>query len=149
MTEDRGEALREGEFGDMHVRVEDRIITATLENYRGGESEQIRALFLSMAVFPEDVAVPTSLLTLLASSVFGATGKRPQLQVRSWLTALLRLSLVIGSLADGVYMHDVREGDSNHVPCRSLRIDHGTRLWGARLHLAATDCARLRDEPLL
>ena len=40
LTEDRGEALREGQFGDMHVKVEDRIITASLENYRGAESDQ-------------------------------------------------------------------------------------------------------------
>lgn len=120
LTEDRGEALREGEYGDMHVKVEDRIITATLENYSGGESEQIRTLFLAMAIFPEDVPVPVSLFTRLATSVFGASGKRACLQVRSWITALIRLSLVIGSLADGVFMHDIVR-DYAMSRCKDLR----------------------------
>ena len=33
LTEDRGEALREGEYGDEHVKVEDRIITGSLDLY--------------------------------------------------------------------------------------------------------------------
>jgi hypothetical protein len=51
--------------------------------------------------------VPRGLFDLLASSVFGAVGKRPQLKVRSWLTALLRLSLIQGSMADGLFQHDI------------------------------------------
>lgn len=123
LTEDRGEALREGEVGDMHVKVEDRIITATLENYRGGESELVRALFFSMAIFPEDVPVPASLFDLLATSFFGASGRRPQLQIRSWLTALVRLSLVIGSMADGVFMHDIVR-DYAMSRCPDLKAKH-------------------------
>ncbi len=45
--------------------------------------------------FPEDVG-----------SVFGATGKRPRLKVRSWLTALLKLSLIQSSMSGGVFQHD-------------------------------------------
>ena len=123
LTEDRGEALREGEYGDMHVKVEDRIITATLDNYKGGEAEQVKNLFLAMAIFPEDVPIPASLFDLLAEKHFGASGKRPGLQVRSWLTALIRLSLVIGSLADGVYMHDIVR-DYSMSRCKDLRGQH-------------------------
>ena len=41
-------------------------------------------LFTSFALFPEDVPVPRGFFDLLASSVFGAKGKRPQMKVRSW-----------------------------------------------------------------
>ena len=123
LTEDRGEALREGEYGDENVRIEDRIITATLQNYSGGESARVRDLFFAMAMLPEDVPAPASLFDLLAVSVFGASGKRPQLQVRSWLTALIRLSLVIGSLADGVFMHDIVR-DYAISRCPDLRSHH-------------------------
>ena len=34
-------------------------------------------------------------------------GRRAALQVRTWLTALLRLSLCMGSLVDGVFQHDI------------------------------------------
>ena len=33
--------------------------------------------------------------------------KRPELKVRSWLAALLRLTLLQGSLATGLYQHDI------------------------------------------
>ena len=51
----------------------------------------------------KDVPVPRGFFDLFAESVFGASGKRPQLMVRSWLTALLRLSLLQGSMADGLF----------------------------------------------
>merc|ERR1719408_64444 len=107
LQEDHGEVLREGDFGDEHVKIEDRLISASLRAYDGAEREEVVALFTSFAMFPEDVPVPGKLFDLLASSIFGATGKRPQLKVRSWLTALLRLSLLQGSMVDGVFQHDI------------------------------------------
>ena len=58
-------------------------------------------------IVTKDIPVPRGLFDLLADSVFGAKGKRPHLMVRSWLTALLRLSLLQGSTADGVFQHDI------------------------------------------
>ncbi len=60
---------------------------------------------------------------MLASSVFGASGKRPQLKVRSWLTALLRLSLLQGSPGDGVFQHDIVR-DYAKSRCPDLRGKH-------------------------
>ena len=46
--------LREGGFGDEHVKIEDRLITASLRAYEGAEREEVVALFTSFAIFPED-----------------------------------------------------------------------------------------------
>merc|ERR1719456_69441 len=96
---ERDEVLREGDFGDAQMKIEERLISASLRAYDGAERDEVVALFNTFAIFPEDVPVPKGLFDHLASSVFGATGKRPHLKVRSWLTALLRLSLLQGSIA--------------------------------------------------
>ena len=63
-----GEMRRQGEFGDEHVRLEERLITASLNAYRDAEREQ-------------DVPVPRELFELIASQVLGGTGKRAHVQV--------------------------------------------------------------------
>ena len=112
LTEDHGEALREGEFGDEMVSVEDRLITSSLKGYVGAERRQVKALFQLFACFPEDVPVPTALFDRLAMAsppLFGmeAGTKRPHLRVRSWLTGLKKLSLLLGTMLDGFFMHDI------------------------------------------
>ena len=106
LSADHAEALREGELGDEMVSIEDRLITASLNSYTGKDKSEVEALFLKLAVFPEDVPVPVSVFDALASLWAGRDTKRPHLKVRSWLTALLRCSLAVGSLTDGVYQHD-------------------------------------------
>ena len=47
--------LREkGDFGDEHVKIEDRLITASLRAYDGAEREQVVNLFNLFAIFSED-----------------------------------------------------------------------------------------------
>ena len=70
------------------------------------------ALFELFACFPEDVPVPTTLfdrLAMAAPPLFGmeAGTKRPHLKVRSWLTGLKKLSLLLGTMLDGFFMHDI------------------------------------------
>ena len=127
------EILRKGDFGDEHVTIEDKLITSSLNMYEGAEREQVIDLFLTLAIFPEgelkfepdashtltkadglmrqimssDVPIPVALFDRFASKLFGGTGRRAALQVRTWLTALLRLSLCMGSLVDGVFQHDI------------------------------------------
>ena len=77
---------------------------------QGAERENVLQLFGLFAAMPEDVPVPTSLcnkLAVAAPELFGmlAKTKRPHLKVRSWLTALIRLSLLQGSLDSGLFMH--------------------------------------------
>ena len=45
----------QGDIGDEHVKIEDRLITASLRAYDGAEREEVVALFTSFAMFPEDV----------------------------------------------------------------------------------------------
>ena len=58
ISEDHGEVLREGDFGGDRVKIEDRLITASLRAYEGAEREQVVSLFTAFAIFPEDVPVP-------------------------------------------------------------------------------------------
>ena len=41
IKEDHGEMLRKGEFGDEHVAIEDRLITASLRNYVSAERDNV------------------------------------------------------------------------------------------------------------
>ena len=80
-------------------------------------------LFHAFAIFPEDVPIPSALFDHFAVACFGGAGKRPWLQVRSWLTALMRLSLVNGSLQDGCFMHDIVR-DYTISRCPDVRARH-------------------------
>lgn len=109
LSEDHGEVLREGEFGDEHVAIEDRLIGASLRNYIGSERENVMRTFALFATFPEDVPVPMAVFDKLARAapqLFGMTPgtRRPHLRVRSWLTALKKLSLLLGSMLDGPFV---------------------------------------------
>ncbi len=52
----------EGDFGDAHMKIEDRLISASLQAYDGAERDEVVALFNTFAIFPEDVPVPKGLL---------------------------------------------------------------------------------------
>ena len=100
--------------------------------YVGAERENVLKLFNIFSSFPEDVSVPTELFDRLAAatpSLFGmaADSKRPHLKVRSWLTALQRLSLVLGTLAEGFYMHDIVR-DFARSRCDDLAALHSSIL---------------------
>ena len=112
LGEDHSQVLREGQFGDQNVQLEDSLIALSLKGYVGAERAQVMALFELFACFPEDVAVPLDLFDQLAAaapSLFGmkSGSKRPHLKVRSWLTALKKLSLLMGTMLDGFYQHDI------------------------------------------
>lgn len=70
-------------------------------------------LFLFFAAFPRQLlTVPTALFDALAKAKpdlfhVAPSAKRPHLRVRSWLTALQRLGLLQGSIAEGFCMHDM------------------------------------------
>jgi len=111
ITEEKDETLlvqrAEGEHGDEMVSIEDRLITTSLSAYQGADKQQVFETFLLMAVFPEDVPIPAPVMDALAPLVAGRDAKRATLKARSWLTALIRCSLCKGSVAGGVYLHDI------------------------------------------
>ena len=52
LSEDHGEVLREGEFGDLHVSLEDRLVGKSLEYYQGSHRDGVLRLFSFFAAFP-------------------------------------------------------------------------------------------------
>ena len=99
LSEDHGEVLREGEFGDLHVSLEDRLVGKSLEHYQGAYRDGVLKLFSFFAAFPEDVPVPASVFEMFATSLLGAVGKRPQLQVRDWSAVAPRAPLLVAPRA--------------------------------------------------
>ena len=81
LSEDHGEVLREGEFGDLHVSLEDRLVGKSLGHYQGPHCDGVLRLFSFFAAFPEDVSIPATFFEMFATSLLRAVGKRPQLQV--------------------------------------------------------------------
>ena len=76
----------------------------------------------------QDVSLPTALfdrLAVAAPELFGmsAKTKRPHLKVRSWLTALKKLSLLMGNVSSGWHMHDIVR-DFAISRCKDLRALH-------------------------
>ena len=72
LTANEGEVLRVGEFGDLNVSIEDRIISESLNHYQGPDRDKVVALFYTFGLFPEDVPVPVTFFDFLAGPVFGA-----------------------------------------------------------------------------
>ena len=95
-----------GELGDEMVSIEDRLITASLRSYVGRDKDELEKLFNWMAVWPEDVLVPCAVFDEFAP-ILAQNAKRPRVKVRSWLTALLKSSLCLGSIAAGIHQHDI------------------------------------------
>ena len=124
LSEDNCEVLREGEYGDLMVSLEDRLIHNSLKQYKGRDKEQVAGLFRFFAVFPEDVTIPERVLKELAP-LLGCEGmKRPGVKIRSWVSALLRGSLLKGSHQGGVYMHDIVRHFAicQHTPAELRRL---------------------------
>ena len=63
-------------------------------------------LFHFFAVFPEDVPIPSAFLEVFGTSLLRASGKRPQLQVRTWLQELRTMSLLQGDFEAGFMFAD-------------------------------------------
>ena len=106
ISEDHGEVLREGEYGDLRVKIEDTLIGLTLERYSGPQRDGVLRLFYFFAVFPEDAPIPGAFLEVFGTSLLRASGKRPQLQVRTWLQELRTMSLLQGDFEAGFMFAD-------------------------------------------
>ena len=86
LEEDHSQVLREGQFGDENVQLEDSLIALSLKGYVGAEREQVVSLFRLFGIFPEDVAVPLALFDRLATARpalfrLDKGAKRPHLKV--------------------------------------------------------------------
>jgi hypothetical protein len=92
--------------------VEERIIGAGLKSLKGEDAPAIKALFEMFAVTQEDFVHPMAVIELLwrlccTSSTEMAGGLSARLKVRQWTQVLIDQSLLLGSSAKGVHMHDI------------------------------------------
>ena len=89
------------------MNLQQRVIQSGLDSLSGDEAESIVTLFKSMAVFAEDQVVPMAIIGVLWTSLSIAKGKLSVITLRQWLSQLLSRSILLGSVGDGVSMHDV------------------------------------------
>ena len=91
--------------------VEQRIVNASLRCVEKSQQAGVEALFTIFGCFAEDEVVPATALELLAPIICERAGVKAtsnvQLKVRKWLASLLRASLLSGSGAKGVQVHDL------------------------------------------
>ena len=84
------------------------MIQSGLDSIVGDGAESIVLLFKSMAVFAEDQVVEVAIISVLWASLSIAKGKKMSaIVVRQWLSELLSRSVLIGSVGEGVAMHDL------------------------------------------
>jgi hypothetical protein len=92
--------------------VEERIIGAGLKSLKGEDAPAIKALFEMFAATQEDFVHPMAVIELLwrlccTSSTEAVGGLSARLKVRQWTQVLIDQSLLLGSSAKGVHIHDI------------------------------------------
>jgi hypothetical protein len=92
--------------------VEERIVGAGLKSLKGEDVPAIKALFEMLVVTQEDFLHPMAVIELLwrlccTSSTKAVSGLSARLKVRQWTQVLIDQSLLLGSSAKGVHMHDI------------------------------------------
>ena len=92
------------------LSVETRIVNASLRCVEQSQRAGVGVLFTCFGCFTEDAVVPAAALELLApiiSQRVAVVSLSPHIKVQKWLTSLLRASLLSGSGAYGVSVHDL------------------------------------------
>jgi hypothetical protein len=92
--------------------VEERIIGAGLKSLKGEDAPAIKGLFEMFAVTQEDFVHSMAVIELLwrlccTTSTEAAGGLSARLKVRQWTQVLIDQSLLLGSSANGVHVHDI------------------------------------------
>ena len=125
LQDDTEVTMRIGEQGDELVDLEDRLINSSLRSYTARDKAEVERLFYYLAILPEDVPLTMTVLKALSPHLEGSNQKHPGRKLRSWVTALIHLSLLKGSITDGIYMHDiVRHFCQSKVGEEQLRANH-------------------------
>ena len=82
------------------------MIQSGLDSIKGKDAPNIVALFKSMSVFEEDQVVPLPILNVLWSSLHEDNQILSAVRIRNWVGNLLSRSILLGSIAEGLHMHD-------------------------------------------
>ena len=126
------------------LSVEERIVNASLRCVDKSQRAGVEALFLVFGCFAEDEVVPVAVLDVIAPLVCeraGVDGSKLHLKVRKWLQLMLKASLLCGSVAKGVSVHDLVR---DVMIARANAADGGMvglQRHALRLMLAAHDAA--------
>ena len=94
--------------GGIQYNLHERVIQSGLDSLTGADAPSVEVLFMGMAVFAEDQIVAVDIMSVLWQSI--NPEEHPllsRLKVRQWVSQLLSRSILLGSTADGVSMHDV------------------------------------------
>ena len=100
--------LLKGELAES-LSVEGSIVNASLRCVEKGQRAGVEALFASFGCFAEDEVVPAGAVDLLAPVVCkrASIASVSKLKIRTWLSWLLKGSLLSGSTSKGVSVHDL------------------------------------------
>jgi len=100
--------LLKGELAES-LSVEGSIVNASLRCVEKSQRAGVEALFTCFSCFAEDEVVPAIAIDLLAPIVCkrAKIASESKLKVRRWLSSLLKGSLLSGSSAKGVSVHDL------------------------------------------
>ena len=135
------------------LSVESRIVNASFRVIQTDQRAGVEALFIVFGAFAEDEVVPVAALDALAPIICMRAGmesvSNPHLKVRKWLSALLKASLLSGSLERGVAAHDlVRDVMMSRAEATRDGMVGLQRLVLARFLTAYDDAAALAAETL-
>ena len=104
--------LKESEFDDQMVAVEERVVTASLRSVPAMIRDGVQGLFALLGLFAEDISVPAVAVDALAPRLIPGDdavkqSAQKRLQLRRWLQQLLKANIVRGSIEAGVAVHDL------------------------------------------
>ena len=110
----------EGTDENQSLNLQQRVIQSGLDSLVGSDAENIVSLFKGMAVFAEDQVVPVAILSVLWVSIDPKEHEPlSAMKLRQWVSQLLSRSIILGSVTDGVSMHDVSDFALLEVSCQS------------------------------
>ena len=99
------------------LNLQQRVIQSGLDSLEGEEAAEIVSLFLATAVFAEDQVVPVAILSVLWVSIDPKEHKPlSAMKVRQWVSQLLSRSILLGSIQDGVALHDMSVVNNFLIP---------------------------------
>ena len=105
---------------EQPLNLQQRVIQSGLDSLEGDDATDIVALFKGMAVFAEDQVVSVPVVSVLCTSLKLREASLSAITLRQWLSQLLSRSILLGSVSDGVAMHDSTSSNHySHLPTNS------------------------------
>ena len=147
--------LREEQQGSANT-AEERVIGAGLQALKDEDAPAIRNLFEMFGVTQEDFVHPVPVVEFLWRSCCAPESEKQEgelgtrLKVRQWTQRLVDQSLLLGSLTDGIHLHDiVLTHLRKKLSAEEMRAQHRKVVNGmvsaSKTRVAATGARGLQD----